>query len=164
MNVNVSGINIPPHYRRKVPRRSKHRAHRGAESRSDGESASQARRSGEDSPGGTYPVCPVNGSDVLLAPHKWRGVVEWRRPNSSYQRQASRAPCTYQCVLTCVGRMWNIANGMKQPETQAACNARPCTHVHSRTSERVLALSRARTSTGILRTYTPRRGCAPAGV
>lgn len=53
---------------------------------------------------------------------------------SSYQRQASEAPCTYRCVLTRVGRMWNIANGMKQPgTTPCVMLARPRSCPHART-------------------------------
>lgn len=106
-------------------------------------------------------MCPVNGSDVLFgaSPLPINGAAWYSDgdPTGRYQRQASRASCTYQCVLTRVGRMWNIANGMKQPETHGAARV-----MHDR------ALTCARTRAAFVRTYnlvyTPRRGCASAGV
>lgn len=89
--------------------------HRGAESRdrrTDGP-ASQARRSGEDSPGGTYPVCPVNGSDVLLAPHKWRGVVVAATQQfvsaSGISGTVYLPMCSYVCGKNVEYREWNEA-------------------------------------------------------
>jgi len=48
------------------------------------------------------------------------------------------------CVLTRVGRMWNIANGMKQPRTHTGA------HVHTRATRTCARCTR--------------RGCAPTGV